>query len=85
MDERLRPVPKQDLEFDIEQALRKARRLWPKKHVWGDYNPFRMVARAVAEHLELCGLRCFRTPPLRRNSPSGGPTYTCRDEDKPGS
>ena len=31
MDERLLPVPKEDLEFDIEQALSKARRLWLRK------------------------------------------------------
>ena len=39
MDEPLRQVPKQDLEFNIERALSKARRLWPRKHEWGDYNP----------------------------------------------
>ena len=40
----------------------KARRLRPKKHVLGDHDNLRPVARAVADHLALSGIRCFRRP-----------------------
>ena len=80
MDERLQPVPKEDLEFDIEQALREARRLWPRKHEWGDYNPYRPIARAVAEHLVLCRIQCFREPAPWHNCP---PTPMDPDEQEP--
>ena len=33
----------------VEQALRKARNLWPRKSLPGDYNPLRPVASAVVE------------------------------------
>ena len=62
MDDDLRPVPKHELRFDIEHALRKARSLWPRKHVHGDHNALRPVADAVVQHLALCGIRCFRNP-----------------------
>ena len=63
MDDDLRPVSKQELLFDVEQALRKARKLWPRRHLPGDDNQLRVVASKVIEHLELCGIRYFRKPP----------------------
>ena len=54
MDDDHRPVSRHELLFDVEQALRKALKLWPRKHVPGDYNPFIPVAAAIVEHLESC-------------------------------
>ena len=77
------PIPRDDLLFTVEMALRKASRLWPRKHVPGDHDRLKPVARAVVEHLELCGIRCFSKPPapghstpepwggLRENRPAG--------------
>jgi len=56
------PVSQEDLVFSVDMALRKARRLWPKKRVPGDHDNLRPVARAVADHLALCGIKCFRRP-----------------------
>ena len=47
------PVSRDDLLFNVEMALRKARRLWPRRHVPGDHDRFRPVARAIVKHLEL--------------------------------
>ncbi len=59
------PLPRHELVFDIEQALRKARPRWPRKRVYGDDHPLRPVAEAIVEHLELCRIRFFRRPPRR--------------------
>ena len=59
----LQPVSKQDLGFDIEQALLKARKLWPPGRAHGQDNPFGPVAEAIVRHLARCGIRYFRTPP----------------------
>ena len=58
----LRVVEKDDLLFDVERALDKAACLLPRKRRPGEHNPYRMAAREVVEHLELCGLRFFRGP-----------------------
>ena len=63
-DEYDQPVPRGDLLFTVEMALRKAERLWPKKHMPGDHDRLKPVARAVVAHLELCGMRCYRRPPV---------------------
>ena len=68
-----RPVLRHELVFDVEQALRKARKLWPRKVVHGDYNPLKPIADAVVEHPELCGITCFRRPPREPHSIPGGP------------
>ena len=68
MDDDLRPVPKHELRFDIEPALRKDRSLWPHRHVHGQDNPLGPVAGAVVEHLALYGIRCFRKSPTMRHS-----------------
>ena len=80
------PVSREDLQFSVEMGLRKARRLWPKKHVPGDHDRLRPVAQAVVEHLELCGLRFFRRPPGPGHStpdPWGAPRKS-GDEDRAG-
>ena len=63
-----RPVSRDDQLFTVEMALRKASRLWPKKRVPGDHDRLKPVAKAVVEHLELCGMRCFRKPRGRGHS-----------------
>lgn len=59
-----RPVSRDDLLFDVEMALRKAERVWPRKRLPGDHDRLRPAALAVVSHLVLCGLRFFRGPPL---------------------
>ncbi len=61
------PVEREDLLFTVEFALFKAERSWPKKRVPGDHDRLKPVARRVVEHLELCGIRCFRRPPAPRH------------------
>ncbi len=79
MDDHLHPVPQHELLFNVEQALRKARKLWPRRHVHGQDNPLRPVANAVVQHLALCGIRCFRKPPTMGHStplhPYGTPPH----------
>ena len=53
------PVPRREFLFDMEFALSKAARLWPRKRVYGEDNPYRLVAQRVIEQLELCGIRVF--------------------------
>ena len=75
-DEYDQPVPRGDLLFTVEMALRKASRFWPKKHVPGDHDRLKPVARAVVAHLELCGMRCYRRPAAPGHStpdPFGAP------------
>ena len=57
-----RPIPRDDLLFTVEMALRKASRLWPKKRVPGDHDRLKPAAAAVVAHLELCGVRCDGLP-----------------------
>ncbi len=59
-----RPVPREDLLFDVEMALRRAERVWPKGHRAGRHDRFRPAALVVVDQLVLCGLRFFRKPPL---------------------
>ena len=69
------PVSRHDVLFNVEMALRKASRLWPRKHVPGDHDRFRPLACAIVEHLELCGLQFFRkapSPPHRTPHPTAG-------------
>ena len=60
MEEEHRPVPRDELEEDIEHALWKTRKLLLRKVEPGNFNPYR-AARAVIEHLELCGITCYRS------------------------
>ena len=64
MKEEHHPVARDELEEDIEQALWKARKLLPRKVEPGDFNPYKAAARVVVEHLERCGITCYRKPPL---------------------
>lgn len=73
MEDGSRPVPRDELEWDVEQALRKARKLLPRKREPGVFNPYRAAARAVVEHLELCRITCWRKPPLPPHGSPGGP------------
>ena len=67
-----RPVPPEELLFDIRMALTKAERLWPQRRLPGDHDRLMPAARAVAAHLELCGIRCFRRSPKEPHSAPGG-------------
>ena len=64
-DEDSRPELRDNVLFDIEMALRKEERLWPKRYRPGDHDRFRSMVRAILAHLELCGLRFFRSCPGR--------------------
>ena len=81
MDDDLRPVSKQELLFDVEQALRKASKFWPRRRVPGDDNELRVVAAKVIEHLERCGIRYFRKPPRAWHSSPPAPLYPAPDTD----
>ena len=63
-----RPVSRDDLLFTVEMALRKASKLWPKRHLPGDHDRLKPVAAAVVAHFELCGMRCFSRPRGRGHS-----------------
>ena len=63
-----RPAPRDEVLFDIEMALRKEEKLWPKRYRPGDHNRFRPLARGILEYLELCGLRFARRPPAPGHS-----------------
>lgn len=63
MKDDLKPVSRQDLRFDIEMALLKARSLWPSRRARSRDNPYGAMANAVVEHLARCGIRFFRIPP----------------------
>ena len=76
MKEEHRPVARDELEEDIEQALWKARKLLPRKIEPGDFNPYKAAARVVVEHLERCGITCCRKPPLPLH---GNPRGACRE------
>ena len=54
------PVSRDELLFDVEMALSKAERLWPKGPRAGRHDRFKPIASAVVDHLALCGVRCFR-------------------------
>ena len=56
------PITREDLLFTVEMALRKAERLWPKKNRPGDHDRLKPVARAIVDHMDLCGMRVFRRP-----------------------
>lgn len=77
------PVPGNDLLFNVEMALRKASALWPRKHVPGDHDRYRPLAKAVVEHLELCGMVFFRkapSPPHSTPHPMAG-ARGCPEEE----
>ena len=57
-----RPVSRGDLLFTVEMALHKAERFWPKKRAPGDHDRLMLVAERIVEHMELCGMKCFRRP-----------------------
>ena len=60
-----RPISREDLLFTVEMALRKASKLWPKRHLASDHDRLKPVARDVVDPIELCGIRCFGESPGR--------------------
>ena len=83
MDDDLRPVPRREFLFNVEFALSKAARLWPRKRVYGEDNPYRPVAQRLVEHLELCGIRMFRKKQPIGHSIPPGPRPSSEDETAP--
>ena len=75
MNEGHRPVARDELEEDIEQALWKARKLLPRKVEPGNFKPYKAATRVVVEHLERCGITCYRKPALAlHGNPRGAGT-----------
>lgn len=72
-EERLDPVPRDALEWNVEYGLRKARSLLPRKVAPGVFDAYKPAARVVVEHLERCGIRCFRKPPAPLAQSGEGP------------
>ena len=71
-----RPALWEDLLFAGEMALRKASKLWPKRHLPGDHDRLKPAARAVLDRIELCGMQCFgkssgRGPMVAPNGAAG--------------
>ncbi|MDA1132965.1 MAG: hypothetical protein O2905_07050 [Proteobacteria bacterium] len=64
-DEPRLPLARADLEEMIAYALWRRLDLRPRKRSLDDT---RIWARAVADHLELCGVTWSRSPPIRPHS-----------------
>ena len=58
-ERRDRPVSWEELVFIFEMALLKKRRLWPARRLPGDHDSLKPMARAIVDHIELCGMRCI--------------------------
>ena len=84
-DDHAIPISLDDLLFTVHMALRKAERLWPKRRRPGDHDRLKLAADAMVDHIELCGIRCFRRAPERgRTTPDPWglmPELGGRDED----
>ena len=62
MDDESRRVPRDKLEWDVEQMLWKAKKLLPYK-VAGNFNPYRVPAGAV-ERVGSCSITSWHKQPL---------------------
>ena len=82
VEDRLDPVPRDALEWDIEFGLWKARKLLPRKVGPGVFNPYKSAAQAVVEHIERCGIRCFRKPPRPLAQSGEGPAGRSRSSTR---
>lgn len=85
MKDDLKPVSRQDLRFDIEMALLKARSLWPSRRARSRDNPYGAMADAVVEHLARCGIRFFRMPPRKGHGMPACPYRRAGSADDSGS
>ena len=63
VEERLDPVPRDELEWAVEFGLWSARKLLPRKVPPGVHDAYKPAARAVVKHLEQSRIRCYRKPP----------------------
>ena len=70
--ERLGPVPRDALEWNVEYGLRKAQKVLPRKVGPEVFDAYKPAAQVVVEQLELCGIRCFRKPPDPLPTAAGG-------------
>ena len=78
-----RPVSREDLLFDVEMALLRAERVWPKGHRAGRHDRLKPAALVVVDQLVLCGPRFFRKPPLggHKTPDPGTPTRGAEGAD----
>ena len=63
-----RPTPRDTVLFDIEMALMKEEKTWPRRYKPGDHDRFKPLAKGILEHLELSGIRFYRKPPAPKHS-----------------
>ena len=63
-----RPIPRNELVFDVKMGLRRARKFLPRRGDQGSDDSLGLAAQQIVEHLELAGVRCFRRPPLKAHS-----------------
>ena len=70
MPDKLNPVPREDVLFDIEFALGQHANLWPRQRRCRTVvdQPYHSLAREVLRQLELAGVRFFRKPPAPHHS-----------------
>ena len=67
-DEHDIPISRGDLTFTAHMALCKAEHFFPKRRRSGDHDRSKLVADAVVDHIELCGIRSVRRAPERGRS-----------------
>ena len=65
-----RPVSRDETLFTIKMALFKARGPWPRRREPGDHDRLKPMARAICDHIELCGMRLFgKVPGMEATAP----------------
>ena len=81
MEAELHPIPGNDVESDLEQALWKARKLLPRKVKLACFDPYE-TASAVVERPESCGIACYRKPPIPlHDNPRGPPDSRAKESE----
>ncbi|MCY3703767.1 MAG: hypothetical protein OXG16_13940 [Rhodospirillales bacterium] len=68
LEDRNIPVSRGDLTLTVHTALLKAECFWPKRRRPGDPDRLKLVADAMVDHIELCGMRFVRRAPERGRS-----------------
>ncbi len=71
LEDRNIPISRGDLTFTVHIALLKADRFWPKRRRPGNHDRLKLVADAVVDHIELCGMRCVPAGPGARSQYAG--------------
>ena len=65
------PLARDELVFNLTTGLDKARHMWPRRRADQENPRMTRIAERVANHLELCNVRCYRRPsaPVQRMAP----------------